>query len=133
MVQAQDAGDAPKQELVDRLPPEYTGRWATIAIDDEREVPRLGDCRRDGATSASLIVGPNWTLSPSNGTQFLSIYNLGESDGYKIEVADNAGGGLAVSLELFKLSPDGNRLEIASRPEIGWDVALYARCPPGEY
>lgn len=43
-----------------------------------------------------------------------------------MKVIDNGGGEVGITRELMKLNK--GKLEVASNPEIGWDVSYYARC-----
>lgn len=121
-----------KLEAVERLPVEYHGRWALISLSGEVERPNFEDCKGEGYASASLVIGPDWSMSPWGYTRFLSIKRSGD-DGFRVEVVSGTENRLAVSIELFSLLKNGARLEIASNPEVGWDVTRYARCPGVEF
>lgn len=110
---------------VDELPKQFQGRWAVIESSGK---VALKACLKDGAKSADLFVGPSW-LVHEKGQGFLTKIEFSAPKMARYEIVDNGGDEIGVGVELMTLSNGIAEMEIASDPEIGFEVTHYKRCP----
>lgn len=108
------------------IPIKLRGRWVQLSADGST-VSARERCEEAGRPSADLVIGPNWAMNAIQILQVLDVQRL-ESGDVRIELVDNEGGEIAVSVEFFRLGDDSDTLEIASDPDIGWEVSRYVRC-----
>ena len=112
------------------LPKAFQGRWSQMHLETgERLVSDPKRCKHDdGVEAADLLLGPNWFLNGSGSGYLMNIEFSPSEQAVRLRVAYNDEGRVRLGLELFSLSADKSRLEVASQPEIGWEVMNYSRC-----
>jgi hypothetical protein len=122
---AQENGKAETWQRQPTLSDQFQGRWAIL--DNKGQISKDA-CKKEGVPSADLVVGPTWFVHKSGSGFLIEI----EKSGYRnarYNVVDNGGGEVGVTFELMTLGEDSNTLEIASSPEMGWEIMRYKRCP----
>ena len=129
--QEQKAARAPISDWqsLQNLPTPFQGRWGQMHLEThDRLVSDPKRCKHEDADSADLVLGSDWFLNGSGQGYLMNIEFSPNEQTVRLSVAYNDDGRVRLGLELFTLSADGTRLEVASQPEMGWEVMNYSRC-----
>ena len=108
------------------IPSEYQGRWALIHNDGETLETV---CAEEGWASGDLVIGPTAAVNAHGVIPILHTSPISQTDGIRVDIATISDQRVIVSTELWTLSEDSETLEIASAPQMYWEISNFRRCP----
>ena len=122
--------EAAARDRVAEIPQNFLGRWVAedLSADGKYQADLL-HCENSSWASADIVITSHAILSDSNLHIVVGVFVEDNPNEIRVDLADNAGGKVAVGTELFVLSSDRKFLTIANQPQLGWEEARYERCP----
>ena len=108
------------------IPSEYQGRWALL--DNEGETLETA-CAEDGWASGDLVIGPTAAINAHGVIPILQVRPNSQDDGIRVDIATISDQRVIVITELWTVGEDSETLEVASAPQMYWEISNFQRCP----